>query len=166
MTDITQTPGLPDVISLNDQAAAFIAASFIAYWEGYEGVAKWDVNAYRLGFGSDTEGPEETPVKKGMVTTRPRALQNLALRVPKFAAIAAKQLGPLWFKIGTATKVACVDLCYNYGAIPDNVVVAFLTDGIAVANAIRRHDADNAGINRDRRAAEAGLVIFDGGQVQ
>lgn len=170
------TVTIPAPASLDVQAVATlppsdltldaVAAGFIAYWEGYTGVAAWDVDAYRLGFGSDTEGPEQVRVTKGMVTTRPRALANLTLRVPQFAAVCAKQLGDLWPKLGKSTQVACVDMSYNYGAIPSNIVTAFLTNGTIVADAIRRHDSDNSSVNRDRRAAEAGLVIFDGGQVQ
>jgi GH24 family phage-related lysozyme (muramidase) len=168
MTDIIQTPvpGGLQILAPSDLTLNLVASGFIAYWEGFEGVATWDVNAYRLGFGSDTEGPEETPVKKGMVTTRPRALQNLAIRIPKFAAVCEKQLSDLWPKLGVSTQVACIDLAYNYGEIPATILSAFLTDGVAVADAIRRHDSDNSSVNRDRRAAEAGLVIFDGGQVQ
>jgi hypothetical protein len=59
-------------------------AEFIAGFEGYAGRAYWDVNAYRLGYGSDTEGPDQIPVTEGMETTKARALQNLALRIPQF----------------------------------------------------------------------------------
>lgn len=156
---ITQTP-------LSDSYLCHFAAGFIQYWEGFEPEAKWDVNAYRLGYGSDTEGPQQIAVTKGMTTTPVLALANLAARVPQYEAECIKQLGALWPKLGTCTKVACLDMAYNYGAIPANVVSAFLLDGNAVADAIRRHDADNTSINRDRRAAEAGLVIYDGGQTQ
>lgn len=143
-----------------------IAAEFIAYWEGFEVIAKWDVNHYRLGFGSDTEGPEQIPVVRGMTTTRERAVANLALRIPQYRTIAVGLLGSLYAKLGTCTKVAILDLCYNYGEIPASILFAFLHASPNVADAIRKHDLDNASINRDRRAAEAGLVIFDGGQVQ
>jgi GH24 family phage-related lysozyme (muramidase) len=164
MTDTTQIPASTG--AQTPPPSELSAAGFIAYWEGFESVATWDVNAYRLGFGSDTEGPQEVPVKKGMSTTRPRALQNLALRIPQYAAVCAKQLGDLWPKLGECTQVACIDMAYNYGSIPASIVEAFLGDGTNVADAIRRHDSDNSSVNRDRRAAEAGLVVFDGGQVQ
>ena len=48
------------------------------------GRAYWDVNAWRLGYGSDTEGPDQVHVTEGMETTKARALQNLALRIPQF----------------------------------------------------------------------------------
>jgi hypothetical protein len=61
------------------------AAEFIAGFEGFSKRAYWDVNAYRLGYGSDTEGPEQTRVTEGMETTKERALQNLSARIPQFA---------------------------------------------------------------------------------
>lgn len=154
------------ILPTSDEILAHTAASFIAYWEGFIDHAEWDVNAYRLGFGSDTEGLQQVRVTKGMTTTRALALGNLALRVPAFMAVAKGQLGSLFDALGLATKVAAVDLCYNYGRIPDSILHMFLTDGVHVARAIRLHESDNAGINRDRRNAEAGLVIFDGGQEQ
>lgn len=140
------------------------AAGFIGYWEGFAGVAYWDVNHYRLGFGSDTEGPSQVNVTKGMTTTRDRALQNLTVRIPQYEAVAIKQLGPLYEKLGLATKVAVIDICYNYGDLPDSVLAAFLSNSKRVAAAIRAHESDNKKINEDRRAGEAALVVFDGGQ--
>lgn len=166
MDNTLQSTVAPATSPPSDLLVCFYSAAFIAYWEGYEGVAAWDVNAYRLGFGSDTEGPDQVKVTKGMVTTRDRALANLKLRVPVFLAKVKEQLGALYPKLGLATITACVDLTYNYGSIPASILTAFLTDGSNVANAIRRHDSDNSSVNRDRRAAEAGLTIFDGGQVQ
>lgn len=146
--------------------ACQIAAGFISYWEGFLAVAKWDVNHYRLGFGSDTEGPEQFNVVQGMTTTRARALANLALRIPAYADKAENLLAGLWPALGVCTQVAVLDMVYNYGTIPASVLAAFLHSPHSVADAIRNHDSDNASVNRDRRAAEAGLVIFDGGQVQ
>lgn len=57
-------------------------AEFIASYEGCAGRAYWDVNAFRLGYESDTEGPDQIRVTEGMETTKARALQNLALRIP------------------------------------------------------------------------------------
>lgn len=147
-----------------DTVACLPAAGFIGYWEGFISYAKWDVNAYRTGFGSDTEGPDQTPVTKATTTTRERALQNLAVRIPQYVDTARKQLGDLWDKLGVSTQVAVIDICYNYGDLPDSVLFAFLHNSSGVASAIRLHESDNKRINADRRAAEAGLVIFDGGQ--
>lgn len=166
MDNTTQSTVATQPTPLSDTLVCTYAAAFIAYWEGYEGVAEWDVNAFRLGFGSDTEGPDQIKVTKGMATTRERALANLALRVPQYQTVCEKQLEAIWPKLGLATRVSCLDMAYNYGSIPASVVEAFLGNGEIVADAIRNHDKDNGGVNRDRRAAEAGLIILDGGQVQ
>jgi GH24 family phage-related lysozyme (muramidase) len=158
---------IPQSRAATDADVYRVAAGFIAYWEGFIANAKWDVNAYRCGFGSDTEGPDQIPVKQGTITTRDRALQNLAARIPQYAATCIKQVGAgLWAQFGTPTKVACLDLAYNYGDIPAHVLGALTTNPVQAANAIRSLARDNGGINHDRREAEAGLVIFDGGQIQ
>ena len=150
---------------MTDDDVHSIAAQFISYWEGFASKAYWDVNHYRVGFGSDTEGPDQVNVTKNTTTTRDRAIQNLTARIPQYESVAAKQLGDLYDKLGVATKVAIIDICYNYGSLPDGILAAFLTNPVRVAQAIRMHESDNKAVNRDRRAAEAGLVIFDGGQI-
>jgi hypothetical protein len=70
-----------------------LAANVIEQFEGYLSVAAWDVNAYRLGYGSDTEGPEQRPVRRGMTTTPARALANLAVRIPQYEAKIVAQVG-------------------------------------------------------------------------
>ena len=142
-----------------------VASNLIAYFEQYIGYARWDVNAYRCGFGSDTEGPECVPVHKDTTTTRERALSNLAVRVPKFIVVAAGQVGPeLWAKLGLNTKAALTSMAYNYGSIPENVVFAVKNNSQGVATAIRARAGDNHGINSWRRDGEAACVALDGGQ--
>lgn len=141
------------------------ASNLIAHFEGFQSTAKWDVNAYRLGFGSDTEGPDQVPVKRGMTTTRERALANLAARVPAFMDVVEKQIGSdLYAKLGTATKASLASLAYNYGSVPDNVVQAVKNNSEHVSEAIVIRSADNHGINRWRRDGEAAVVALDGGQ--
>lgn len=155
----------PTVDPVVNNAVHLAAAGFISYWEGFAAKAYWDVNHYRVGFGSDTEGPEQHNVTKGTITTRDRALQNLTARIPQYEEVAEKQLGTLYDKLGVSTQVAVIDICYNYGDLPDSILAAFLSNPVRVAQAIRAHEADNKKVNEDRRAAEAGLVIFDGGQI-
>lgn len=141
------------------------ASNLIAHNEGFEPRAAWDVNAYRLGFGSDTEGPEQTPVRKGMETTRERALANLAIRVPAFMDVVEGQVGAeLYAKLGCNTKAALADMAYNYGRVPANVISAILSNSQNVSAAIRTCGSDNGGINRWRRDGEAAVVALDGGQ--
>lgn len=170
ITPIPVSPASPESklqpAGSDDAIVCTYAAWFIAYWEGYEEAAYWDVNHWRVGYGSDTEGPQQVNVVQSTNTTKDRALANLHARIPQYLVTVKSQLGPLYTKLGLATIVACVDLAYNYGSIPPSILKAFITNGATVASAIRAHDPDNNGVNRDRRAGEAGLIILDGGQVQ
>lgn len=148
-----------------DMATVLCTSNVIAHFEGYIANAAWDVNAYRDGFGSDTNGAAQTKVVKGSTTTRADALANLAARVPKFLQVARQQVGPvLWDRLGENTRAALGDMAYNYGRVPQSVVVAILNNPSKVSDAIRACGRDNHGINQWRRDGEAALVAFDGGQ--
>lgn len=147
--------------------AVAATTNIISYYEGMQYPAEWDVNAWRLGFGSDTEGPDQVPVKRGMTTTWDRAIANLAARVPAFLAVGEKQIGAdLFAELGVNTRAVIGDLCYNYGSIPENVLEAFHNKSKSVAAQIKARSHDNNGINAARRYGEAAIVALDGGQVQ
>lgn len=136
------------------------AAEFIAGFEGYAGRAYWDVNAWRLGYGSDTEGPDQVHVTEGMTTTKERALQNLALRIPEFQtkAIYGKTgMGvDIWGKLTENQKIAITSLVYNYGRLP---IVVTPSDQEKTAHAIGALRSANGGVNARRRIQEAGLYL-------
>lgn len=135
-------------------------AEFIAGFEGYAGRAYWDVNAWRLGYGSDTEGPDQVHVTEGMETTKARALQNLALRIPQFQqeAIYGKtgMTRPVWDKLTENQKTAITSLVYNYGRLP---IVITPSDPEKTAAAIRALQNANGGVNRKRRISEAAFYL-------
>ncbi|MDR3449784.1 MAG: hypothetical protein P4M15_08610 [Alphaproteobacteria bacterium] len=136
-----------------------LSAKLIGFFEGFEPVAKWDVNAWRLGFGSDTEGPEQRPVTRHMTTTVERALANLSARLPKFEAVASYQVGAEWAKFPDNVKAALVSIAYNYGKLPDHVAEAAKAGNLsAVSKAIEDCETDNHGVNAKRRFAEAAFV--------
>lgn len=137
------------------------AANFIAFFEGFASEAYWDVNHYRLGFGSDTEGPDQVSVVKGMVTTRPRALANLALRVPHFAATVQAQVGSAWDALGVNTKLALLSFAYNYGDLTPTLALNVI-HGVGISAAIEARAVDNDGVNAKRRFAEAAMAASDG----
>jgi len=134
------------------------AALFISNWEGFRAHAYWDVNHWRIGYGSDTEGPDEVPVVKGMMTTVERALQNLSLRVGQFKTMVITELGHppegarIFQQLNLWQQVALIDLCYNYGHLP---VEIYPGDPERTAIGIKARAGDNNGINRKRRIAEA-----------
>jgi GH24 family phage-related lysozyme (muramidase) len=135
-------------------------AEFIAGFEGYAGRAYWDVNAWRLGYGSDTEGPDQIHVTEGMETTKPRALQNLALRIPQFqteAVYGRTGMGrDTWDKLTEHQQAAITSLVYNYGRLP---IVITPSDPAKTAAAIRALQNANGGVNRHRRLAEAAFYL-------
>jgi GH24 family phage-related lysozyme (muramidase) len=103
------------------------AAEFIAGFERFSAHTYWDVNAWRLGYGSDTEGPEQITVTEGITTTKERALQNLTLRIKEFAheAIYGKNGtgADIWMKISENQRTAILSVVYNYGRLPSRVIV-------------------------------------------
>ena len=135
-------------------------AEFIAGFEGYAGRAYWDVNAWRLGYGSDTEGPDQVHVTEGMETTKARALQNLALRIPQFqteAVYGKTGMGrDTWEKLTNNQRSAITSLVYNYGRLP---VVVTPSDPEKTAAAIKALQNANGGVNRKRRIAEAAFYL-------
>ncbi len=138
------------------------AANVIASFEGFAPHAEWDVNHFRLGFGSDTEGPEQREVVKGMTTTRARALQNLALRIPAYEAKIVEQVTPAsWAALTNNEQAALLSFAYNYGALTSSVArcVREQYGCRAIAAAIEAREDDNGGVNARRRQLEALLVL-------
>jgi GH24 family phage-related lysozyme (muramidase) len=133
------------------------AVDLIAKFEGYAPRAYWDVNAWRIGYGSDTEGPAQFRVVQGMTTTKDRAKQNLAKRVPEFEAIAARACEPsVWAKLTDEQRAVCTSLTYNYGRLPVKIDP---NDAAATVARIKARGADNDGVNRKRRIQEANFYL-------
>lgn len=149
------------VESVHTLAANVIEASLIEAEEGFLAEARWDVNHYRLGYGSDTEGPDQTNVTQHMVTTRERAFQNLEGRIPQYEATAIHQVGSAaWNALPDAAKAGLLDMVYNYGSLPSGVVsaVAHQSSLAIIAAAVEARAGDNHGINKARRAKEARII--------
>lgn len=103
------------------------AADQIAGEEGVVTKAMWDVNAYRIGYGSDTitlPGGTWRTVLEGDVTTKPLALQDLQRRVKtEFIPRIQGQIGmDAWNRLTQNCQVALVDLAYNYGSITKKAI--------------------------------------------
>jgi GH24 family phage-related lysozyme (muramidase) len=132
------------------------AANFIAEWEGFQAHAYWDVNHWRVGYGSDTEGPNAAPVTKDTVTTQARAKQNLSLRLGEFKATLVHAIGAYAFNsLNQNQQVALIDMVYNYGHLP----FVWVRDEQIVGARILQRGKDNNGINMSRRRAEMMLYL-------
>lgn len=133
------------------------AADFISQWEGFCARAYWDINHWRIGFGSDTEGPNDKPVERHTVTTHERALQNLQLRIGEFRYVVLRDIGAAaWALLNQNQQVALIDICYNYGHVPIQVDAR---NAELTANRLIARGRDNNGINAKRRRAEAMLYM-------
>jgi len=117
------------------------------------------VNHWRVGYGSDTEGPEQFSVTQNTTTTKSRAKENLMARIPQFQAIAKSAItSALWNKLNYNQQAALTSLVYNYGHVPASVRV-YILDPKRTAAAIEARGVDNGGINRKRRKAEANFYL-------
>jgi GH24 family phage-related lysozyme (muramidase) len=147
------------------------ASNFIKKYEGYASKAKWDVNAYRLGHGSDTITLSDgtfRKVKQGDVTTRDLAAKDLTRRIKlDFEPTVKRQIGePYYSNLPNTAKIALLSIAYNYGSItkPEIINAAKTGDTTLLANAIVDSTKnDNYGKSyynslKDRRLAEANFA--------
>jgi len=147
------------------EAAGLLLKGF----EGFRGSPYWDVNAHRLGYGSDTiTNPDGTVrrVQKGDRVTREDADRDLFRRIStEFMPIAARAAGEAWSLFAPHQRAALTSIAYNYGKIPGRILDAVRSaDTRAIAAAIRGLGGDNDGINQRRRNEEARLFEMTGGQ--
>ena len=108
------------------------AADFIKAQEGFLSRAVWDVNAFRLGYGSDTiTFPDGTyrNVVQGDTTTPEMATRDLARRIEKeFFPKVIKAVGlETWNKLPDNSKIALTSLAYNYGRVKSTIAQAAQT---------------------------------------
>jgi GH24 family phage-related lysozyme (muramidase) len=142
------------------------AASLIRRKEGYRSRPYWDVNAWRIGYGSDTITRADGSVIKvtpGMNITREDAERDLQRRIPEFQRQGIIQhVGQnAWDKLNDQTKAAITSLAYNYGSISrlDALKRAIATnDKNVIAQAIESYAGHNNGINYNRRMEEARMI--------
>jgi GH24 family phage-related lysozyme (muramidase) len=99
-----------------------IAIQFIANEEKFIKAAKWDANAYRVGYGNDQYIDTDNklkPVTASTVITQTQALQTLKYTViNRFQPIVISNLGKdNWNKLNDNQKAALLSYAYNVGSI-------------------------------------------------
>lgn len=124
----------------------------------------WDVNAKRIGYGSDTVTLEDGSVKKvvdGMKVSVEDANRDLVRRIGEFQTTIKGQIGGSTFDaMNDSQQAALTSIAYNYGSLPERIVTAIKSGSTeTVYNAIKGLGTDNAGINAGRRAQEAELFL-------
>jgi len=126
--------------------------------------ARWDVNAYRVGHGSDTYTTPDGKVHKvtaGTTVTQEDADRDLARRAQEFETTATHQVGEdNWNRLNPSAQAALTSVAYNYGSLPKSVVSAVKTGSPSViAGAVRALGGANNGVNRQRRNQEASMIV-------
>lgn len=138
------------------------AAALLRDFEGFRSTPYWDVNAFRVGFGSDTVTLADGSVRRvveGISVSVADANRDLIRRIEtEFMPIAARAAGGRFATFTPQQQAALTSIAYNYGEIPDRVAKVLATGTVQeIADAIRSLAGDNAGVNRDRRFREAAL---------
>lgn len=133
-------------------------------FEGFRETPYYDVNAYRVGFGSDTVTLADgsvVRVQPGMKIAQADAERDLARRInTEFVPRAAQAVGTdVWASLPENIRAPLTSLTYNYGQLPDVVANATKTgDPNRIAQAIESLAGQNQGVNYGRRMQEAALV--------
>lgn len=147
-------------------------SDYLKKWESFTPVAKWDVNAYRLGYGSDTITlPDGTyrKVKAGDKTTKELADKDLQRRIKlEFEPKVRNKVGePYYTNLQDSAKVALISVAYNYGNLTKPAIVDAARSGNPkkIADAIVTSTVnDNKGTKdynglRRRRMDEANYIL-------
>jgi GH24 family phage-related lysozyme (muramidase) len=132
--------------------------------EGFIEKPKYDVNAYRAGYGSDTVTLPDGTVQKVTPETRVSredAERDLQRRLQtEFVPRAAAKVGEEnWARLPENTRAALTSIAYNYGTIPSRLVPAVQSGNPEeIARAIEGLAGDNKGVNASRRMQEANIA--------
>ena len=165
-TSSSQQSATPSTAASFSGTASQQATSMIKQHEGFSTNTYWDVNHYRLGYGSDTITRADgsvVSVQKGMTVTRQDAERDLHRRTGIFMSAARKTVGAqYWDRLPPTTQAALTSVAYNYGSLTKltTIVNAARSGNIrAIADAVRARAGDNGGVNRSRRNAEADAIL-------
>lgn len=131
-------------------------------FEGFRSEPYWDVDHWRVGYGSDQVTLSDGSVRRtdrSVRVSRADAERDLDRRVREFEADAAAKAGQYWQGLPPNVKAALSSVTYNYGELPDRLMPAIRSgDPANIAAAINALGGDNGGVNRKRRAKEAALA--------
>ncbi len=145
-------------------ASGPVGADMLRRFEGFSEGAYWDVNAHRVGYGSDTITQADGAVVRvapGSRVSREDAERDLSRRLnEEFIPKAASAVGAGWSGLPRAAQEAMVSVTYNYGSLPRTVAEAAKTGDLTlISGAIRDLSGHNGGVNAKRRNAEADHVF-------
>jgi tape measure domain-containing protein len=138
------------------------SAALLRQREGFQGTAKYDVNAFRAGFGSDTTTLADGTIQKiteGMKVSVADANRDLIRRIGEFQDVIRGQVGKEKFaSLDPQQQAVLTSVAYNYGSLPKEIAAAVREGSVQdVSAAIKARGTDNAGVNSNRRNQEAYL---------
>lgn len=123
-----------------------------------------DKPVWRVGYGSDKymERGKIFPVSQDTRVNEAQAKQDLDRRIKTdFLPIIKNNIGDSWDGLSNNAKGAIMSITYNYGKVPERIRAAINTGNTdKISAAIRSLAKDNDGINKNRRLAEAELVML------
>lgn len=135
-----------------------LAKAILRKEEGFRETPYYDVNAHRVGYGSDTTVRADGRVVRvtpGISVSRDDAERDLDHRLSNVeGARVREQLSDLWESLPANVQGVLLSVGYNYGSLPNAVVSAARSGGIgAIADAVAGLDA-----NPERRQREAAII--------
>lgn len=146
------------------------ATGLLRTFEGFISKADWDVNAHRVGYGSDTITKADGTVIKvqpGMTVTKEDAERDLARRTQLYTNQIKREISEqTWNGLSDRAQAVLTSYIYNYGTLNKTKSVISAAQASAqsgdmtlLANAIRRRQVDNQGVNARRRNQEADYIL-------
>lgn len=130
---------------------------------------KWDVNNWRIGYGSSTVTQPNGKVIQlsndknaipNITITPEDADRDLKRRIEtEFIPKVKSSIGSAADKLNNSTLAALTSVCYNYGSLPSSVVIAAKTGDITkIADAVLSL-ADQSPIHTNRRTRESKWIL-------
>lgn len=153
------------------------AAAYVIKHEGFIATPVWDVNAWRVGYGSDTLTDSAGNFRKVLqtdTTTREAAKRDLIRRIStEFIPKIKNKIGAdTWEKLTDNARVAFVSLAYNYGGVTKQAIIEAAKTGSArklaeawissTYNDNKKLPERTREVLRKRRADEAALILSGG----
>lgn len=139
-----------------------------AGYEGFSATPYWDVNAWRIGHGSDTvtlaDGSVHKVTRDTPAITRQDAGRDLARSLPIYANTIIGQVGrDKWEALPHTTRGSLASVGYNYGSLPASLSKTITAGGdpVDVAVAINKLGRNKGINNPERRTKEAVAAIQD-----
>ena len=135
------------------------AAKILRKEEGFRNNAYWDVNAWRVGYGTEfNKSKPNSYTKDSWISREGAEKQLMQYDLPKFEKVIMKQMGKqYWNALNANVQAALLSVAYNRGSLTKGLIAASRTGNAqTIASQIRRTDAST---HQKRRNNEAALAL-------